>query len=164
MRSLKKFSMFRPLFCFNSFKYMTYTSPKDVLIPRDLLSISYTRSSGPGGQHVNTTNSKAVVKLNLKSSTFLQYEVIERIKELYPNYINNLDELVVSSQNQREQEKNLKEAVSRIKEFIFEASQPKKERLRCDIVIETEDESKHRVQMKRKKSEIKANRSRKLDF
>lgn len=34
-------------------------------VPKDALEVSYARSSGPGGQHVNKTNSKAVVRCDI---------------------------------------------------------------------------------------------------
>lgn len=37
--------------------------PEDV--PKTSYEVSYARSSGPGGQHVNKTNSKAVVRFDL---------------------------------------------------------------------------------------------------
>lgn len=37
--------------------------PEDV--PKESYQVSYARSSGPGGQHVNKTNSKAVVRFDL---------------------------------------------------------------------------------------------------
>lgn len=38
-------------------------TPED--IPKHAYEVSYARSSGPGGQHVNTTNSKAVVRCDI---------------------------------------------------------------------------------------------------
>jgi hypothetical protein len=44
-------------------EWLDNLDPSD--IPKDAYDVSYARSSGPGGQHVNKTNSKAVVRLDL---------------------------------------------------------------------------------------------------
>lgn len=40
-------------------------------IPVKKLQISYCKSSGPGGQHVNTTNTKVTVSLHLESADWI---------------------------------------------------------------------------------------------
>lgn len=44
---------------------------KEIEIPPNHLEINYVRSQGPGGQKVNKTSSKAVVKLNINKCDFL---------------------------------------------------------------------------------------------
>ena len=43
-----------------------------VTIPEDELSWKFSRSSGPGGQHVNTTDSQAELRWNLGASTCVE--------------------------------------------------------------------------------------------
>ncbi|MEE6528629.1 hypothetical protein FKM82_031203 [Ascaphus truei] len=45
----------------------------------DRLSISYSRSSGPGGQHVNKVNTKAEVRFNLSSADWIPENVRQKI-------------------------------------------------------------------------------------
>lgn len=53
-------------FClyFSTSKFESY---KDVPINKSQYETSFMRSSGPGGQSVNTTNSKAEVRVNIES-------------------------------------------------------------------------------------------------
>ena len=51
-------------------------------IPIKKLDISYSRSSGPGGQHVNTTNTKVTVKLHLPSADWIPEETKQRLQQI----------------------------------------------------------------------------------
>lgn len=48
-------------------------------IPIEKLTITYNRSSGPGGQHVNTTNSKVEIRFNVKDATWLSSEIRDKL-------------------------------------------------------------------------------------
>lgn len=63
------------------------------------LKISFTKSSGPGGQHVNKTSSKADVRFLIDTAHWMTPEVRHRLKTLYAHYINKEGELVVQSQS-----------------------------------------------------------------
>lgn len=52
---------------------------KNIDIPLRDLDVSYVRSQGPGGQKVNKTASKAVVKLNLNNCTFISEQTKKKI-------------------------------------------------------------------------------------
>ena len=58
MRSLRSFAD----------RYSTY---RDVVLKEDDIEKTYMRSSGPGGQHVNTTNSKAEIRIQLSKCTWI---------------------------------------------------------------------------------------------
>lgn len=55
-------------YVFSSLKFETH---KDVKIPSSEMSKTFMRSSGPGGQSVNTTNSKAEIRLFIKGSSVI---------------------------------------------------------------------------------------------
>ena len=38
----------------------------NIYIPREKIEAKFSRSSGPGGQHVNKTNSKAEIRFNIE--------------------------------------------------------------------------------------------------
>lgn len=48
-------------------------------IPIEKLTISYNRSSGPGGQHVNTTNTKVEIRFKVKDATWLPSEIRNKL-------------------------------------------------------------------------------------
>lgn len=61
----------------------TINRPSDIQIPKEKLDIKSVRSSGPGGQHVNTTNSKVELRFNVWSADWLDKEVKKRLVEEY---------------------------------------------------------------------------------
>lgn len=54
-------------------------------IPLNELDITYSRSSGPGGQNVNVVNTKVDVRFKLDSATFITDEVKKKIREEVSN-------------------------------------------------------------------------------
>jgi len=53
--------------------------PED--IPKSAYDVSYARSSGPGGQHVNKTNSKAVIHCNIHKGKWLPPYVVAELQK-----------------------------------------------------------------------------------
>lgn len=54
-------------------------------VPKDELDVSYARSSGPGGQHVNKTNSKAVVRVDVHKAKWLPPFVLPALQKTVSN-------------------------------------------------------------------------------
>jgi peptidyl-tRNA hydrolase ICT1 len=50
-------------------------------IPKDAYEVSFVRSSGPGGQHVNKTNSKAVVHCNIHKAKWLPAFMVTELRK-----------------------------------------------------------------------------------
>ncbi len=53
----------------------------------DKLSISYCRSSGPGGSHANKTNTKAEIRFNIESADWLSQLAKAKIPEKVLRYL-----------------------------------------------------------------------------
>uniref|UniRef100_A0A452GS94 Large ribosomal subunit protein mL62 n=1 Tax=Gopherus agassizii TaxID=38772 RepID=A0A452GS94_9SAUR len=96
------------------------TSPD---IPMDCLSISYCRSSGPGGQNVNKVNSKAEIRFHLASADWIAEDVRQKIAVMHKNKINKSGELIINSEVSRYQMKNLADCLEKIRNMIKEATQ-----------------------------------------
>ncbi|XP_006136470.2 large ribosomal subunit protein mL62 isoform X2 [Pelodiscus sinensis] len=92
-------------------------------IPVDCLSISYCRSSGPGGQNVNKVNSKAEVRFHLASADWIAEDVREKMAVMHKNKINKSGELIINSEVSRHQMKNLADCLQKIRDMIKEATQ-----------------------------------------
>ena len=56
---------------------------KTLEIDKRLYRMQFTRSSGPGGQHVNTTDSKAVLFLKLDDNPYLDNKVKKRLEKRF---------------------------------------------------------------------------------
>ncbi|XP_037023213.2 peptidyl-tRNA hydrolase ICT1, mitochondrial isoform X2 [Artibeus jamaicensis] len=104
-------------------------------IPLDRLTISYCRSSGPGGQNVNKVNSKAEVRFHLATADWIAEPVRQKIAVTHKNKINKSGELILTSECSRYQLRNLADCLQKIRDMIAEASQPAKEPSREDAAL-----------------------------
>jgi len=84
-------------------------------VPRSICDISYSRSSGPGGQNVNKVNSKATLKVPLVSLLPLVPRVLHGEIRSSRFIANRSQSLVIQSDESRKQSENL--------EFCFEKLQ-----------------------------------------
>lgn len=97
----------------------TFTGP----VPRDKLTVNFSRSSGPGGQNVNKLNTKAEIRFHLDSADWLPQRVKDRVKSMFKKRLTKEGDLVVVSQVHRTQHKNLDDAVQRLTSLLKEASE-----------------------------------------
>ncbi|XP_059005155.1 large ribosomal subunit protein mL62 isoform X2 [Mustela lutreola] len=130
-------------------------------IPLDRLTISYCRSSGPGGQNVNKVNSKAEVRFHLATAEWIAEPVRQRIAITHKNKINRSGELILTSECSRYQFRNLADCLQKIRDMIAEASQPAKEPSKEDAAlhrIRIENMNHERLRKKRIHSALKTDR------
>ncbi|GAA6062030.1 hypothetical protein JCM10212_005463 [Sporobolomyces blumeae] len=90
--------------------------------PRDTYSTSFSRSSGPGGQHVNRTESRATVRLFLPCPTLVPPYALPRLEQ-GPYYSANPASLLVSSSETRSQHSNLEQCFRKLKAIIVDAAE-----------------------------------------
>jgi len=116
-------------------------------IPVSSFERSFVRSSGPGGQHVNKTNSKAELRFALNSAGWLPAVVKDRLRANpgFRRYLtqngsgnsgSNGVEVVLTADDHRVQSQNLNECVSKLYAAIQEA---------CVVPKETSAEQKEKV-------------------
>ncbi|XP_078510612.1 large ribosomal subunit protein mL62 [Lissotriton helveticus] len=94
----------------------------DLDIPTDRLRISYSRSSGPGGQNVNKVNTKAEIRFHLASADWISEDVRLKIAEKYKNKINKSGELIITSEVSRYQMRNLADCLQKLRDMVTESS------------------------------------------
>ncbi|XP_032033032.1 large ribosomal subunit protein mL62 isoform X1 [Hylobates moloch] len=134
-------------------------------IPLDRLTISYCRSSGPGGQNVNKVNSKAEVRFHLATADWIAEPVRQKIAIMHKNKINRLGELILTSESSRYQFRNLADCLQKIRDMIAEASQIPKEPTKEDVKLQRiriENMNRERLRQKRIHSAVKT--SRRIDM
>uniref|UniRef100_A0A2K6L3Z0 Large ribosomal subunit protein mL62 n=1 Tax=Rhinopithecus bieti TaxID=61621 RepID=A0A2K6L3Z0_RHIBE len=100
------------------------------------LTISYCRSSGPGGQNVNKVNSKAEVRFHLATADWIAEPVRQKIAIMHKNKINRLGELILTSESSRYQFRNLADCLQKIRDMIAEASETPKEPTKEDVKLQ----------------------------
>uniref|UniRef100_A0ABI8AKK5 Large ribosomal subunit protein mL62 n=1 Tax=Felis catus TaxID=9685 RepID=A0ABI8AKK5_FELCA len=130
------------------------------------LTISYCRSSGPGGQNVNKVNSKAEVRFHLATAEWIPEPARQKMAITHKNKINKSGELILTSECSRYQFRNLADCLQKIRDMIAEASQPAKEPSKEDAVlhrIRIENMNRERLRKKRIHSVIKTGRRVDMD-
>jgi ribosome-associated protein len=127
-------------------------------LPARLLSVRYARSSGPGGQHVNKTETKVDLRLDTAGLTGLLRDAeIARLRRRLSNRITEEGELVVTVDEHRERHRNLEVALARMEEMIRKAITPPKVR---KATKPTKGSKERRLKSKRKNAERKRMRQK----
>jgi len=92
------------------------------------LHFSSSRSSGPGGQHVNKVNTRIELRFHIPDSELLSDEEKEILLHKLKNKINKDGELIIVSQEDRSQFKNKETAIEKFIKLLKEALTPVKKR------------------------------------
>lgn len=93
----------------------------NLTIPRAELRYTAVRSSGPGGQHVNTTSSRVELHFDVANSPSLNQEQRDRIKEKLGARINREGVLRLCSSGSRSQWANKEEVTVRFVRMLRRA-------------------------------------------
>ena len=109
-----------------------YINPK-ITIPSDCLCASYSRSSGPGGQHVNKLNTRVSIFLDVFACPSLSDAQKQTLMTVLKNRMDKRGTLQVSSQQYRSQVANRDAALRRLAELIAAAPKPKRKRKKTRI-------------------------------
>ncbi|XP_031147033.1 peptidyl-tRNA hydrolase ICT1, mitochondrial [Sander lucioperca] len=141
------------------------TQDTQVHIPVDRLTVSYSRSSGPGGQHVNKVSTKAEVRFHVQTADWLPEDVRQNIFEKNKNRINKAGELLVTSELSRSQQRNLSDCIQKISAIIAEASEKPHEPTAEDVALRAARlEKGNKERLKQKKIHSATKKSRRVDF
>lgn len=119
------------------------------------IRLSFSRSSGPGGQSVNKLNTRAELWFNVNASTVLNEDQKELIHKKLKSRINNDGELFLSNQTERSQLKNKEIAIKRFYELINKALKVHKKR---KPTKPSKASIEKRLQNKKQRSEKKGRR------
>jgi ribosome-associated protein len=93
-------------------------------IPENEVQVSFSRSSGPGGQNVNKTNTKVTITWNIAESTAFSEEEKDQIIQFYQREI-----LQVSNQETRSQLDNRRRAMMILRKMVEVALVEEEERI-----------------------------------
>ncbi len=90
-----------------------------LVIPDEELDWSYARSGGPGGQNVNKVSSKAVLRWTAARSVApIPLAAWARMKAKFPSRFTVEGDVVISSQEYRDQERNREACVTKLAEMV----------------------------------------------
>ncbi len=112
----------------------------------------FTRSRGPGGQHVNKTNSAALLNWHVQSSTAFSDEQKALILGKLENHINSEGYLHLRSDQFRDQDQNKKACLNKLDLLIQSALFKPKKRFKTKP---TRSAVRKRIETKKIKGETK---------
>ena len=78
----------------------------DVAVPRSELEYRASRSSGPGGQHVNTASTRIELLWNLEESRVLSDEQRARLRTRLASRLDSMGNVRVVASTRRSQQQN----------------------------------------------------------
>ena len=126
-----------------------------ITIPAAELQFTFARSSGPGGQNVNKVNTKARLRWDLAATDALPSPVLTRFRERYATRLNEEGELVLASDRFREQARNVRDCLEKLRAMILSVATPPRRRRRTRP---SRGAIEARLKAKRHKSQRKQNR------
>ncbi|GFO04274.1 peptidyl-tRNA hydrolase ict1, mitochondrial-like [Plakobranchus ocellatus] len=131
-------------------------------IPVDQLEISASRSSGPGGQHVNKVNSKVEMRFHLQTASWIPDWIKPRLLQQEHGRVTKDGFFVVRSDMTRKQMLNQADCLNKLRNMIYKASELPPEPTDEEIQLKQKRMAKAKagvLREKRNRSLIKQNRT-----
>lgn len=101
-------------------------------IPPEAVQLSFVRSSGPGGQHVNKVATAVQLRVNL-NRTRLPLATRKRLVRLAGQRVNSRGELLIHADRFRSQVRNREDAFNRFDALLTQASHVPKHRIATKV-------------------------------
>lgn len=131
-------------------------APRGMTVPEEELVEQFSRSSGPGGQGVNTADSRVQLSLDLGTTTALsdaqRARALHRLAERLTGTV-----LTITASENRSQRRNRAAARQRLAGLLRDAVIPPVPRR---ATRPTRGSQRRRLEAKRQRSEVKQNRRR----
>jgi ribosome-associated protein len=102
--------------------------PGGLRIPESELRFRFSRSAGPGGQHVNVTESRVELEWDVVASPTLSADQKARLRERLGRRIDSRGVLHLVSQQTRSQHRNRALVLERLVELVAAALRPARKR------------------------------------
>ncbi|MFC1843081.1 alternative ribosome rescue aminoacyl-tRNA hydrolase ArfB [Candidatus Dependentiae bacterium] len=132
----------------------------DIAIPYHELEITTSRSGGPGGQHVNKTETRITVRWNVKETSAFPEPLKERVLENLESRLTADGYLIIHNSESRSQLQNKKNALENLAAIVRKALFVPKKRIKTKI---PKKEKEKRLRDKKRRGDIKKRRRKNLD-
>ena len=125
---------------------------RGVVVPASELELRTSRAGGPGGQHVNTTDSKVELRWSVGTSSALSESQRQRVLERLASRLTSQGVLILTSAEHRSQHRNREAVLARFQSVVGEALEPPRPRRRTRP---TRASKQRRLEHKRQRSQTK---------
>ena len=129
-----------------------------IVIPHHELEITTSRAGGPGGQHVNKTNTRITIRWNVPASHALTEFQKERVLEKLQPQLTHEGDLIIHNSAGRSQLQNKKAALERLAQEVRKALYVPKKRMATKV---SKSAKESRLKEKTHRGTIKKMRSKK---
>ncbi len=127
-----------------------------ISVPANEIEVHAVRSQGAGGQNVNKVASAIHLRFDIGASS-LPVHLKERLLRVSDQRITKDGVVVIKAQQHRDQERNLEEALARLRELILRAATPRRRRIPTSPAPAAR---RRRVEGKIRRGQLKALRKR----
>lgn len=130
---------------------------RSIHLPESELVVRFMRADGPGGQHVNRTESAVELRFDVRHSASLPDEVRERLLARRDRRMTDEGVLVIQARRFRDQGRNREDARARLVEILRAALVAPKKRI---ATKPSRASQQRRLESKQQRAKIKQGRSR----
>jgi len=131
-----------------------------IAIPYHELEITTSRSGGPGGQHVNKTESRVTVRWNVLETSVLSERLKERVLKNLESRLTVDGDLIIHNSESRSQLQNKRNALAQLAAIVSKALFVPKKRIKTKVPKKAKEK---RLRKKKRRGEIKKGRGKKFD-
>jgi ribosome-associated protein len=125
---------------------------RNVSIPDAEIEMRASRSGGPGGQSVNTSDSKVELRWDLAGSAALTEAQRDRLLQRLGSRLTNDGVLILQGAEHKSQHRNREAVIARLKAIVGEAIEPPRPRRRTRPSRASKE---RRLKKKKERGEIK---------
>ena len=130
---------------------------RSLTIPAVEIEFEFSRSGWPGGQHVNTTDTRVRLRFALEESSVLTDAVKRRLKNAHPSWVTAEGELIITADGHRSRHRNIEDTRARLAEAVRAALIPPKKRKKTRP---SRRAKQRRLDAKKRRSQVKEGRKK----